>query len=277
MRLISLTIACAMLAASSSWAQQAPDARAAYVERRGLIEADSACRLFTPSVRDALNVGLAQARGSLLRAGWTNAQLVELDAAARGAAQRRNCADARTQSAADAARRSAAAWVNAGTMTFPGWERAWLARRTPNAMGWRLSQELAPNATFGVRDSAGAQRLALATTQYPQSARVTLSLRDPTHARAGEVTLNQRVAYGLAAGLPAGGRARDYPATHRRQRIGGSAHSVFEFPDAAFRDLLELDPRESIVLQVTNGRASERLLVEVGDVAAARAFLLVRR
>jgi hypothetical protein len=37
-----------------------------------------------------------------------------------------------------------------------------------------------------------------------------------------------------------------------------------------------LDPRETIEIRLESGRASQRLLVEVGDIAAARAFLTIR-
>jgi hypothetical protein len=52
---------------------------------------------------------------------------------------------------------------------------------------------------------------------------------------------------------------------------------VFTFPDVVFRDLLALDPRETVEITVETTRGPQRLLVEVGDIAAARAFLIIRR
>jgi hypothetical protein len=76
-----------LLALGTATAASATEnARTAYVERRGLLEADAQCRLFEPSIRAALSVGLAQTRGALLREGWTNARLRELDSAAVNAA-----------------------------------------------------------------------------------------------------------------------------------------------------------------------------------------------
>ncbi len=261
----------------------APNARAAFVERRGLVEADTACRLFIPSIRDALLVGVAQAEGSLLRAGWSSGQVRELEHAVVGAARGRACADTRTISAAAVARNGFSGWVNAGSMEFPGWERSWTARRTNLADGWRLSQSVeAPvAATFGVRDRDGAQHLSLVVPlargqTLPTSA--TLALRDPALPRASEVSLPQRIAYGLEAGAPTIATVKTFASTRTIESIdGGRTQIVFAFPDAAFRDLLALDPRETAEIRLANGRVTQRLLIEVGDVAAARAFLTIRR
>jgi hypothetical protein len=261
-------------------ATEAPDARTAYVERRGLIEADAQCRLFTPQIRAALQVGAAQARGSLLRAGWTNARVRELEHAAVSAARSRACNDQRTQAAAADARRAFAGWVNAMRMEFPGWERDWLARRVADASGWRLSQSIeAPStATFGVRERNGAQQLAFAlpvarASAAPASAR--LFLRDTTRAQLREIALPQRISQGLEAGLPAPNATTSTPSTRTIDRVDGRQFAVFTFPDAAFRTLLALDPRETVEVRVEQGRTSQRYLIEVGDIAAARNFLAI--
>jgi hypothetical protein len=282
MRLIFLSAAFALLCASTASADP-PNARQAYVERRGLLEADSACQLFTPSLRGALQVGAAQARGALLRAGWSIAQTRDLEAAAAAAARARACTDQRTLTAAADARAAFASWVNAGTMEFPGWERSWIARRTAaSGPTWRLSQAVdAPiPAIFGVRQYGETQRLTLIVPvargeTAPRSA--TLTMRDAGRVGAIEVTLPQRVAYGLAAGAPPPNAATNIPSTRTIERLDhGRSQAVFTFPDGAFRDLLALDPRESVVLRVTTARGSQSLYVEVGDIAAARAFLTLR-
>lgn len=281
MRALLLSTALLGLASAAS-ATEAPNARAAYVERRGLIEVDAQCRLFTPDIRAALNVGLAQARGALLRSGWSNAQMRELDQTVVAAARARQCGDPRTASAAADARTAFASWAYAGSMAFPGWEREWLARRS-SVTGWRLSQAIdAPvAAVFGVREADGVQRLTLAVAvargQTPPSA-ARLLMRDPARARAVEVTLPQRMSYGLEAGAPPVTGAFATQSTRSIERLdGGRSQALFVFPDTAFQTLLALDPRESVVIEVQNGRALQRLLVEVGDVAAARGFLTIRR
>jgi hypothetical protein len=281
MRLSFLAIAFTMLAATAS--ADAPNARAAYAERRGLIEADAQCRLFTSDIRAALQVGAAQARGALLRSGWTSDQVSDLEDAAVSAARGRACDDPRTATAADDARSAFATWVNAGTMEFPGWERVWIARRTAITTGWRLRSQAidAPTpAVFGVREVDGVQKLALVIQVARDAAAPTsasLVMRDSTRARVTEVSLTQRVSYGLEAGAPAPGASATVPSTLTVERLSaGRRQAIFTFPDTAFRDLLALDPRESVELRVSSGRATQSLYVEVADIAAARTFLTIR-
>lgn len=265
--------------ASTAAATEAPNARAAYVERRGLIEADARCRLFTPSIRAALEAGAGQARGALLRAGWSTAQVRELDGAVASAARTRACTDPRTAEAAADARTAYTSWANASSMQFPGWERTWIARRVVRADGWRLSQSLDAGAMFGVRDHEGAQNLVLvlpvARGQTAPTS-VQLQMRDSARSSLTEVSLTQRVAYGLAAGAPTTRTAQSYASRRVIERVSGGSQAVFVFPDAAFRDLLTLDPRESLELRIAARGGEQRIYVEVGDVAAARAFLTIR-
>jgi hypothetical protein len=280
MRLLFLAAAFGLAATTAS--ADVPNARAAYAERRGLIEADTQCRLFTPSIRSALQVGAAQARGALLRSGWTGAQMRSLESAAVNAARARACNDERTTTAAADARRAFTMWVNAGTMEFPGWERLWIARRAVTSdPAWRLSQAIdgPVAAVFGVRQRGEAQRLTLivpAAIGGNAATSATLILRDASRASVQEISLTQRMSYGLEAGLAAPNARRSVPSTRTAERVDGRTQAVFTFPDTAFRDLMALDPRETVELSVVTNRGTQRLFVEVGDVSAARAFLTIR-
>lgn len=281
MRPFFLAAALALTTVAAS-ADEPPNARAAYAERRGLLEADSQCRLFTPDIRIALQVTAAQARGALLRSGWTNAQMRDLEQAAISAARSRQCGDARTAQSADNARHAFLRWVNAGTMQFPGWERTWVARRAViDEPSWRLSQAIdAPlAATFGVREQNHVQHLVLVipvARGATAPASVSLIMRDAARARVTEVALPQRMSYGLAAGVPAPNAAARLPSTRTIERLsGGRSQAVFTFPDNAFRDLLALDPRESVAFDLVDGRSTQRVYAEVGDVGAARTFLTI--
>jgi hypothetical protein len=218
----------------------------------------------------------------LLRAGWSSTQVRQLDQAVAAAARSRACNDERTLASAAGARDSFSIWVNARTMEFPGWARTWIARRSSGGDGWRLSQAIdAPVvAVFGVRDRGGAQRLSLVAPLargQPAPTSAALVMRDVARAHADEVSLPQRVAYGLEAGAPRPGNAATHPSTLNIERLdNGASQAVFVFPDSAFRVLLALDPRESVEIRLQYGRRSERLFVEVGDIAAARAFLAIR-
>lgn len=281
MRPFFLAAALSATLCTAAHAAEAPDAREAYVERRGLIEADMRCNLLGPDIRAALNVGALQARGSLLRAGWTSAQVRTLEDTVTAAARARGCNDSRLLQSAGDARRAFTPWLSAGYMEFPGWDRAWLARRGASN-GWRLSQAIdEPRAAvFGVRQVGAEQRLVLVITLDRNEAAADsaqLVLRDTMRAPMREVALPQRVAYGIEAGAPAPNAAMAIPSTRRVERINnGRSQAVFTFPDTAFAALLQLDPRESVELRLQSGRRTESLYVEVGDIAAARAFVTLR-
>jgi hypothetical protein len=277
-----LFLAAALMALSSTVAlAEAPDARSAFVERRGLLVTDARCHVLSSDLRAALNVGALQARGALLRAGWTGAQVRTLEQTVEQAAAQRACNDTRTVQAASDAQRAFGPWLAAGYMEFPGWERSWLARRGTSD-GWRLSQAIeAPRAAvFGVRQQGAAQRLVLIialerSESAPMSAQLTM--RDASRAPAREIALPQRVAYGIEAGAPQPSASMTIPSARTVERIsGGRSQTVFAFPDNAFATLLQLDPRESVELRVSSGRSVQTLYVEVGDIAAARAFLTLR-
>lgn len=270
--------AIAALTASAA-AADPPTAQQALVERLGLLELDARCRLLAPGPRTALQAGAGQARGALLRAGWTPARLTTLENAVTRAARERSCSDPRTQEAVTEARDAYAAWSTASVMEFPGWSRTWTARRTTGFNGWRLSQTMdTPNgAAFGVRESHNVQALTLILSGV-NPATVRMVVRDASRSRPGPLDLPARVARGLEAGAPpTGGPVRAFTAGRATERRpGGVTQTVYSFPDAAFAALLALDPRESVRLEITTGRTVQVAYVEVGDVAAARSFLTLR-
>ena len=92
---------------------------------------------------------------------------------------------------------------------------------------------------------------------------------------AGELVVGSASALSpLAAGAPAPNAAIAFSSTRAVERVArGGSQAAFVFPQAAFRELMELDPRESVELRIINGRTGQTLFVEVGDIAAARAFL----
>ena len=281
MRLLLTALAISVAAMASASAQTgAPSAQALYVERRALLETDARCGLFSPGIRAALQAGAGQAAGALLRGGWTRARLDELEHAAISAARARDCGDPRSASAARAAEAGFASWARTYAMNFRGTERLWTARRSADVNGWRLSQPIAAPiaATFGVREVEGAQQLSLVmplAAREGAPASVQLQMRDPARAGTDMLDLRGRTSSGLAAGLPAPGAARGYFANSRRIETNRNAPSqaVFTFPEAAFQSLLALDPRESAQLQFETGGRRQAILIEIGDLAAARAFL----
>lgn len=282
MRLAFTALAAALTLSTAAAASEPPSAQAAYVERRGLLEADAQCRIFTPEVRAALQVSALQARGALLRGGWSLAQLGQLESATVGAARARQCGDARTNAAAATARAAYNMTFRSNAMEFPGWTRTWSARRVAASDGWRLRQNITDPvaATFGVRQHNGVEQLVLLLPVSNEAAAprgATLQLRNPSRSDASSLDLAGRIARGLEAGLPAPGAAMTLNATRRIEHPNLFAtEAVFVFSDEAFRLLCSLDPRETVEIDLSGGRTRQRLLVEVGDIAAARGFLATR-
>jgi hypothetical protein len=281
MRALTLAAALCIAAATAASAQNtAPNAQALYVERRALLDTDERCHLFTANVRHALEAGAAQASGVLLRGGWTRARLSELEQAAVSAARGRACGDPRTTAAAHAAEAGFASWSRTYSMTFPASERTWVARRSADVSGWRLYQQIAlPGAaTFGVREHGDGQQLTFSMpADSATAASAQLVMRDPARAGTNILDLRGRTSTGLAAGLPSANTAQSFFASARRTERDANAPArvVFTFPDAAFQRLTQLDPRESVAIDIETAGQTQRYIVEVGDVAAARAFLAI--
>ncbi|MFT3726305.1 MAG: hypothetical protein QM759_00560 [Terricaulis sp.] len=276
-----IALMAASLVFATTAAADAPSARNVYVERRGLLEVDAQCHLFTPEVHAALQVTALQARGTLLRGGWSLAQVGELEQVTVAAARDRACTDPRNASAAATARNAYNTTFRSNAMEFPGWARAWSARRVAASDGWRLRQNInAPIAgAFGVRQLNGLEELILVLpTMSADAAPATaqLSLRNPM-LPLGALDLTSRIAGGLDAGLPgpvngmsiAGARRIEHPGWFQNQ-------VVYVFPNSAFRTLCQLDPRETVAVSLTTPRGTQRILVEVGDIAAAAGFLATR-
>ncbi|MDX2274666.1 MAG: hypothetical protein NW206_04375 [Hyphomonadaceae bacterium] len=278
---LALALAAALCVALPMAASaQTSNAQSLYVERRALIELDERCGLFGPNVRHALEAGAAQASGALLRSGWTSARLAELEQASVNAARGRACEDSRTISAVRAAEAGFASWSRTYSMSFAGAERVWLARRTADIYGWRLYQQIpTPTAaTFGVAEHQDEQQLTFSMPATgPAPASVQLVMRDPARAGTNLLDLRGRTTSGLAAGLASPNASQSFFANSRRteREANAPARFVFTFPGAAFQRLLQLDPRETIAIDIDVSGRTQRYLIEVGDIAAARAFLAI--
>jgi len=262
---------------SAASAQAAPSAQPAFAERAGLLQFDARCHVFSADVRLGVQAGAAQARGALLRGGWTDAQVDALQQAAANAADARACNDPDIAQAATRARTAFETWARSSTITFAGGERAWLARRYPDAAGWRLRQDIpSPAGVFGVRGDSGAEQLSFAAPlgdgmTAPPAAQ--LIVRDPNRARAN-FDVPGRLARGLAANAPSPAAAQTFWANARSvQTTPQGRFMVFAFPNAAFQALLALDPREAVEVRLGADGQGQRFLIEVGDLVAARAFL----
>lgn len=279
MRAFVLTAALLSLAGPAA----AAGADSMFAERSALLAADRRCELFTPQMRQALEASTFQARGVLLRAGWTAARA---DALARGAAREvssRPCTDPVLLKAASDARFGFSGWTRLMGMTFPGGERTWSVRRAADPQGFYIRQDipgapLGPRpAVFGVRREGNGGSLMLVMALNPGEAAPStarLSFRDTARAPRSIADTPGRLGNGLASLVASPATARVTHAQARAVETGerGARAVVFTFPDSALYTMKGLDPREAMTLTL-EGRQTITLLVEVGDIAAAHAFL----
>lgn len=270
--LAALFLACAGPAAAAG-------AEVLFAERSALLAADRRCDLFSPQLRQALEASTFQARGVLLRSGWTAARA---DALARGAARdvsNRRCDDPVLARAAADARAGFAGWTRMMGMTFPGGERTWSARRAADPQGFYIRQDIpGPRpAVFGVRRVGDGGSLMLVLPLRPGEAvpsTARLSFRDTVRAPRSIADTPGRTGHGLASLAASHATARVTHASARAVETGerGARAVVFTFPDATLYAMKGLDPREAMTLTL-DGQTPITLYVEVGDIAAAHAFL----
>jgi hypothetical protein len=255
-----------------------------FAERKALLAADMRCDLFTPSLRQALEASTFQSRTTLLRSGWTAARADDLGRRAAAEVSGRSCDDPVLTRAASDARAGFAGWARLMSMRFGGVERAWLARRAPDMQGFYIRQDIpAPPGTnrgaaiFGVRrDGEGGSLVLLLPLRAgefaPASARI--SYRDTARAPRAALDTPGRTARGLATAVASPATARITLARTREMETGqhGARSVAFVFPDAVLAQIKALDPREAVAIMI-DARTPTTLLIEVGDIAAAHAFL----
>ena len=135
--------ACVILGAPA-FAQVAPrvfrDAEQAYLERTSLQAADEKCAYFTDLERSALMSGQLQARGSLLRAGFSIDDIELAATEVTRFANSRDCGDAEFMQAVIHLKDAFSAFIGTMVMNFPGRDADWNASRS-RWDTWRIVQD----------------------------------------------------------------------------------------------------------------------------------------
>jgi hypothetical protein len=251
---LAAALACGLLPPAA----QAGAASTLLYERTLMVEADRRCALFTPAVGQALTTAAAQSRRiAVSEAGADAARAAETRARAR--ARETACAAPDLQLAAERVRSAHAGWTQIPRMAFPGERASWLADRTLSKQPrWRSVQHLTLEgqpASFGLYATGKAEPRLLAVARFK---------RPPAFAR-----------------LVVGGRIymaeSRQPAPKSLRTTGRGEALAFRFPAAAVTALERLDHADTARLDfVTTSWSGERTRsarVEIGDFAAARAFL----
>lgn len=244
----------------------------AYAQRRALLAADDGCALLDAAPRAALTAMTHQSRAALVRAGWTHDRLDALERQSITAGRSHLCTSDALREAAASARAGYEGWRRLASMTFPGTESEWRARRTPDPAGWYVWQDVpgAPGHRFGVRHGQTGPELAFAGPDASRAAIARLRFRDVARAPQPGFDAPGRANARLADRLPMPTESRLAIASARRE-------SGFAFAAAALDALAGLDPREAVAIELAGADgAVRRYVIEVGDIAAARAFLALR-
>ncbi|WP_295693042.1 hypothetical protein [uncultured Maricaulis sp.] len=262
---------------------------AIFGERQLALAVDDRCHLFTAGQRNALEAGRLQARGLLLREGITRRSLEDYTADLHRQAAGISCADT---AVADLQHRVISAyigWVRIPAMDFPGSHFTWTASRnvTPDMAVWSISQDQG-DFTIGVSTRDDRRQLSFALAGQPDATSAILVLRDMDR----QPTLYDATMGGTYTGPTNAAWARWTPPRFAETRIWargrdtGSAAAtlagtedgatVFDFPMSAADALAARDPREAarIDLMDRHGRIIASHYIEIGDFAAALAFLL---
>ena len=283
-------LAFSLLAVAPSLAASPADL---FYERTLMSAAGARCGLFEPAIAAALAASGRQAKGAALRAGIDPAVLNGAEDRARDRALAVPCRSADLGLAAERVRKAFAGYAQLKTMNFPGDLAEWRADRggpRPTMGDWRLLQTTKSDSgvvTFGIAGATSASENLIAVAAWPGALAVSgarLVLRDT--AKASRPYLDPRRS-DLAGRTPpramtrsflASGKASAGPALLPGGAITGAA---FRFPQAAALAMEDLDPREAVMLELVyptrRGDRVETVELEVGDFAAARAFLTARR
>ena len=258
--------------------------------------ADARCRLFQPEIGSALNAAAAQARGASLRAGFNRGQLDQVRDRARAKAVTLDCRLPDLATAAARVRSAFQGYARLDRLTYPGDVAGWRAFRVQPSQGvsWKVVQDVrfSPDSMrFGLAGPRGGTGALMAVARFadgalPYAAR--LVIRDQSRTSGpylGSVKAGATARLPLSARVAPRTAVRTFIAEARATADpalaeGDRSRIAFRFPAVAIAQLTELDPREAVTVEFvfsTSGRDQVRTAyVEIGDFAAALAFLSVR-
>lgn len=267
-----------------------------YYERVLMGAADARCRLFIPEIGSALNAAAAQARGASLRAGFQRGQLDQVRDRARAKAASVDCRSKDLAVAAGRVRAGFEGYARLDRLTYPGDMAGWRAFRVQPSQGltWKVVQEVrfGPDAMrfglMGLRSQPGSLVAVVKFADGAQPYAARLLIRDQGRTSGpylGAIKAGASARLPLSARVPPRTAVRTFMAETRggadpALAEGERTRIAFRFPQAAIAQLADLDPREAVTVEFVfsaGGRDQVRTAyVEVGDFAAATAFLSMR-
>ena len=177
-------------------------------------------------------------------------------------------------------------------LDFPGDLYVWKADRSVSAQKvlWRLTQDVQQGGEqmrLGLAGRGGADSLMAVArfngSEAPYAARIVMRNRSLTTGAYLDARGESLRTLPLPRRMPKAGPYEGYVAETRSPAgadllpPGARTGWAFRFPPQAAAAMADLDPRESLQVEFQFGSgATRRIYVEVGDFAAARAFLAAR-
>ena len=280
-RVLTFALA-AMFAAPAALADTAAVQRT-WLERVAISAADKSCNLFSEGERLALQSGIYQAEGELLRANKTAAEMEKLAAEVSSHARSLGCAHPSVVEVAATIRSSYRQFAKTSYLEYPTARSTWGASRSGHDK-WAVSQtDKTTDVVLGLRRTkdAGVIRLAIsmpAKGMEPSS--VQLVLRDPSKMPEPWFGSIAGATKELSAAPRSIARVEWAGEIRKGEDAVGDPIWVFFFSVDAINRLESLDPREAVRLDfVPSQRAKDQkvksISFEVGDFRAAHAFALI--
>lgn len=254
-----------------------------YLERAAIAAADRACNLFTDGERLALQSGLYQTEGELLRAGRSPTEIRRLTAEVSTHAASLGCEHPSVLQVAATIRDSYRHFSRTTWIEYPTARSSWGASRSAHDAWAVMQPDKATGAMLGLRRDSKTKDLKLAIA-VPAKGRAAASarlfMRDT--ARITDPWLGSLFGSSGAAGAPPRSLARgEWAGEFKRETdaLGAPIH-VFYFGASTLQRLEQLDPRETIEIELTPSEMARdakpaRYVFEVGDIRAAHAFVRI--
>jgi hypothetical protein len=253
-----------------------------FLERTAIAQADVSCNLFSEGERLALKSGLYQAEGELLRANYSRAKITRLSNEVRAHAKALGCDHPSVLEVAATIRSSYRQFSKTIYLEYNSANATWGASRSEHDKWAVMHTDKTSGIIIGLRrgDEFGDLKLAVSVPAdgRPPSA-VQLLMRDAN--KMSDPWLGQLFGTTQLAPAPrsisrpewAGDMEEDTDST-------GKPYYVFYFSPKAIERLEQMDPRESVWLELTPSPMSKakeptKVPLEVGDFRSARTFALI--
>lgn len=250
-----------------------------YAQRALARALDDRCSLFSEQERTALDGAYLQARGELLRGGYSaDAVDQSYQQVTRNAASR-SCTSDETVNLTEAIRFAFAGWLRERTQDYISAPSVWQATRPFAYDSWVISQALNhPDLPIiiGVYNRGGNKAVTAAIPPGVGISTLAIQMRNPDQTALFDPTLGGLLTIDDAPEwtrfLPPEQDSHRFMAT---ERITTEDGVYFSFSQTALDGLLQLDPREAFRIEAfnRNGERVARRYVGVGDFAAALLFV----